>query len=61
VHVPEACSVFEFGGLSALPENKQQIFLERQRVKSNEKTLSARIKRKADNLLSKFGIWIPHW
>jgi glycosyltransferase involved in cell wall biosynthesis len=59
VHVPGACSVFEYGGLSARPQNRHEIVLERQRVKAAEKTLPARIKRKADSLLAKYGLWIP--
>jgi glycosyltransferase involved in cell wall biosynthesis len=61
VHVPEAYSIFENGGLSALPQSKQDILMERQRVIASEKTLPARVRRKVDNLLSKFGLWIPHW
>jgi glycosyltransferase involved in cell wall biosynthesis len=59
VHVPGACSVFEHGGMSARPQNRHEIVLERQRVKAAEKTLPARIKRKADSLLAKYGLWIP--
>jgi glycosyltransferase involved in cell wall biosynthesis len=59
VHVPGACSVFEYGGLSALPQSRHEILMERKRIKAAEKTLPARIKRKADSLLAKYGLWIP--
>jgi glycosyltransferase involved in cell wall biosynthesis len=59
VHVPGACSIFEYGGLSAQPQSRHEILMERQRVKAAEKTLPARVRRKADTLLAKFGVWKP--
>ena len=59
VQVPDACSIFEWGGLSAT--HRHLIMSERQSVMQEEKQLIKRLRRKADQWAAQLGLWIPHW
>jgi glycosyltransferase involved in cell wall biosynthesis len=58
VHQPKALSIFEGGGLSAKPENRQEITAERLQVRAEEKALNYRLQRKTDSALARVGLWI---
>jgi glycosyltransferase involved in cell wall biosynthesis len=60
VHVPEACGIFEGGGLSANDENRPTIMTERGMVKHEETAIGYRLQKKINRGLAPFGLWIPY-